>query len=73
MTHDSQTRKAEIDKYLLELRREGIEALHRLNGIAGRLDCYEKYLALSNYYDVRLAGPFLLIKGGKPADRKGTE
>jgi hypothetical protein len=29
--------------------------------------------ALSQYYDVRLAGRFLVIKGGKPADRTGTK
>jgi len=57
--------KTAIDKHLVELRREGIEALHRFSGIAGRLDFYKKYLALSKYYDVRLAGPFLIIKGGK--------
>lgn len=55
--------KAPIDKYLVELCREGIEALHRFNGTAERLDLYKKYLALSNYYDVKFAGPFLVIKG----------
>ena len=58
--------KAIIDKHLVELGRQGIEALHRFNRIAVRLNSYEKYLALSQYYDVRFAGPFLLIKGGKP-------
>jgi hypothetical protein len=62
-----------IVKHLVELRREGIEALHRFSGIAGRLNLYERYLALSKYYDVRLAGPFLIIKKEKPADRTGTD
>jgi hypothetical protein len=66
------TGKAAIDKHLLELRREGIEALHRFNGTVERLDFYKKYLALSEYYHVRFAGPFLVIKGGKPADRHGV-
>jgi hypothetical protein len=57
--------KAAIDNHLEELRRQGIEALHRFNGTAGRLNLYKRYLALSKYYDVRLAGPFLIIKGGK--------
>jgi hypothetical protein len=48
-----------IVKHLIELRREGIEALHRFSGTAGRLNFYERYLALNKYYDVRLAGPFL--------------
>jgi hypothetical protein len=65
--------KATFDKHVVELRRQGIEALHRFNGIAGRLNFYERYLALSKYYDVRIAGPFLVIKGGKPADQTGTE
>jgi len=63
--------KAAISKHLVELRREGIEALHRFHGIARRLEFYEKCLTLSKYYDVRLAGPFLVIKGGKSADRHG--
>jgi hypothetical protein len=71
MTHNPG--KAAIAKHLVELRREGIEALHRFSGTAERLKFYERYLALSKYYDVRLAGPFLVIKGGKPADRTGME
>jgi hypothetical protein len=65
--------KVTIDPHLVELRRKGIEALHCFRGIAERLDFYEKYLALSKYYDVRLAGPFLVIKGGKPAGRTDKE
>ena len=65
--------KTAIDKHLVELRREGIEALHRFSGIAGRLDFYKKYLALSQNYDVRIAGPFLVIQGGKPEDRTSAE
>jgi hypothetical protein len=57
--------KTAIAKHLVELRREGVEALHRFHGISRRLEFYEKCLALSKHYDVRLAGPFLLIKGGK--------
>ena len=65
--------KVAIAKHLVELRREGIEALHRFNGTTACLNFYNRYLALSQYYDLRLAGPFLVIKGGKPADRTGTE
>ena len=65
--------KTAIDKHLVKLRREGIEALHRFSGTTARLDFYKKYLTLSRYYDVRLAGPFLVIKGGKPPDRTGVE
>ena len=60
-------------KHLVELRREGIEALHRFSGTTARLNFYKRYLAFSQCYDLRLAGPFLLIQGGKPADRTGTE
>jgi hypothetical protein len=69
MTHKPE--KAAIAKHLIELRREGIQALNRFNRIAGRLNFYERYLTLSKCYDVRLAGPFLVIKGGKPKDRTG--
>ena len=65
--------KAAIAKHLVELRREGIEALHRFSGTAERLNFYKRYLVLSKYYDVRLAGPFLVIKGGKPADQTATK
>jgi hypothetical protein len=71
MTH--KPGKAVVAKHLVELRREGIEALHRFNRIAGRLNFYERYLTLGKFNDVRLAGPFLVIKGGKPTDRAGTE
>jgi len=57
--------KSAIDNHLEELRRQGIEALRGFNGTAGRLNLYKRYLALSKYYDVRLAGPFLIIEGGK--------
>lgn len=63
--------RAAINKQLVELRREGIEALERFHGISRRLEFYEKCLTLSRYYDVRLAGPFLVIKGGKSADMDG--
>jgi hypothetical protein len=69
MTH--KPGKSAINKQLVELRREGIEALHRFHGISRRLEFYEKCLTLSRYYDVRLAGPFLVIKGGKSADIDG--
>ena len=71
MTH--KPGKAAIGKHLLELRCEAVAALKRFNMIADRLNFYERYLALSKLYDVRLAGPFLVIKGGKPADRTGAE
>ena len=71
MTH--KTGKAAIGKHLLELRCEAVAALKRFDMIAERLDFYEQYLVLSKYYDVRLAGPFLVIRGGKPADRTGAE
>ena len=71
MTH--KPGKAAIGKHLLELRCEAVAALKRFNMIAERLNFYEQYLVLSKYYDVRLAGPFLVINGGKPADRTGTE
>lgn len=71
MTHKIST--GAIAKQLVELRREAVGALKRFNMIAERLNFYEEYLVLSKHYDVRVAGPFLVIKGGKPADRTGTE
>jgi hypothetical protein len=64
MTH--KPGKAVVSKHLVELRREAVAALKRFNMIAGRLNLYEQYLALSKTHDVKLAGPFLVIKGGQP-------
>ncbi len=65
--------KAAVSKHLVELRREAVAALRRFNMIAGRLTLYDQYLALSKRYDVRLAGPFLVVKGGRPTGRTATE
>ena len=64
MTH--KPGKAAVAKHLVELRREAVAALKRFNMIAERLNFYEDYLALSKKYDVQMAGPFLVIKGGQP-------
>ena len=71
MTH--KPGKAAVAKHLVELRREAVAALKRFNTIAERLNFYQRYLALSKTHSVRLAGPFLVIKGGQPADRTGTD
>ena len=64
MTH--KPGQAAVAKHLVELRREAVAALKRFNMIAERLNFYEDYLALSKKYDVQMAGPFLVIKGGQP-------
>jgi hypothetical protein len=64
MTH--KPGKAAVAKHLVELRREAVASLKRFNMIAERLNFYEDYLALSKKYDVQMAGPFLVIKGGQP-------
>ena len=71
MTHKIGT--AAFAKHLVELRREAVATLKHFNMIAEQLNFYEQYLVLSKNYNVRLAGPFLVIKGGKSADRTGTE
>ena len=69
MTH--KPGKAAVSKHLVELRREAVAALKRFNMIAGRLTLYEQYLTLSKTHDVKLAGPFLVIKGGQPQTEQG--
>ena len=72
MTH--KPGKAAISKHVTELRREAVAALKRFNMIAGRLNLYEQYLALSKTHDVKLAGPFLVIKGGQlQTEQAGTK
>lgn len=60
--------KATVVKHLVELRREAIASLRHFNHIADRLNFYEQYLLLSKTHDVRLAGRFLVVKGGKSAE-----
>jgi hypothetical protein len=62
-----------VAKHLEELRREAVGALKRFNMIVERLNFYEQYLVLSKRHDVKIAGPFLVIKGGNQGDRTGTE
>jgi hypothetical protein len=47
--------------------------LQRFNRITDRLNFYEQYLQLSKTHEVRLAGPFLVVKGGKTADSTGSD
>jgi hypothetical protein len=61
--------KTAVAKHLWELRREALAALKRYDSIADRLNFYERYLTLSKTHDVRLAGPFLVVKGGQSGDR----
>ena len=72
MTH--KPGKAAISKHVTELRREAVAALKRFNMIAERLNLYAQYLALSKTYDVQMAGPFLVIKGGQAqTEQEGTK
>ena len=61
--------KKAVVKHLINLRREALAALKHYDAVADRLNFYERYLTLSKTYDVRLAGPFLVVKGGQPGER----
>jgi hypothetical protein len=61
--------KKAVAEHLASLRREALAALKHYDAIADRLSFYERYLALSKSYDVRLAGPFLVVKGGQSRER----
>jgi hypothetical protein len=65
--------KAAVVKHLVELRREAVAALQRFNHIADRLNFYQQYLLLSKTQDVRVAGSFLVVKGGKSAASTGRD
>jgi hypothetical protein len=72
MTHKPQ--KESDDEHLVELRDQAVDALQRFKKIAERLDFYKQYLVLSETYDVQMAGPFLVIKGGNPRlNRQGLK
>ena len=58
-----------VAEHLATLRREALAALKHYDAIADRLNFYARYLALSKTYDVRLAGPFLVVKGGQSRER----
>ena len=70
MTH--KPGKQAVVNHLVNLRREALVALRHYDAIADRLNFYQRYLALSKTYDVRLAGPFLVVKGGQSGQRTRT-
>jgi hypothetical protein len=72
MTHKSEE-EAAVAEHLLQLRSQAVAALRRFDKIADRLNFYEQYLALSKNCDVRLAGRFLVIKGGQSQERAYLE
>jgi hypothetical protein len=61
--------KKAVVKHLINLRREALAALKHYDAVADRLNFYERYLTLSQTHDVRLAGPFLVVKGGQSGER----
>jgi hypothetical protein len=69
MTHKPE--KKVVAKHMVDLRREALAALKHYDAIADRLNFYERYLILSKTFDVRLAGPFLVVKGGRSVQRTG--
>ena len=64
--------KTAVTKHLVELRREAVAALQHFHKVAERINFYEHFLTLSKTYDVRLAGPFLVVKGGQSGQRIRT-
>jgi hypothetical protein len=58
----------EIVEHIIKLRVQAAASLELYEKIHGRIDFYRKYLSLCQRFKVRLAGPFMLIQGGRSTE-----
>lgn len=58
----------EIVEQIIKLRVEAIATHNLYDKIHARIDFYRKYIALGQRFKVRLAGPFMLIQGGRSTE-----
>jgi hypothetical protein len=58
----------EIIEEIIKLRVEAIATHNLYDKIHTRIEFYRKYISLSQLFKVRLAGPFMLIQGGRFAE-----
>lgn len=58
----------EIVEHIIKLRVQAAASLELYEKIHGRIEFYRKYLSLRQRFKVRLAGPFMLIQGGRSTE-----
>jgi len=58
----------EIIEHIVKLRVQAAASLELYEKIHGRIEFYRKYLSLCQRFKVRLAGPFMLIQGGRSTE-----
>ena len=57
-----------IIEEIIKLRVEAIATHNLYDKIHTRIDFYRKYISLGQRFKVRLAGPFMLIQGGRSTE-----
>jgi hypothetical protein len=63
----------EIIEAIIKLRVEAIATHNLYEKIHARIEFYRKYISLSQRFKVRLAGPFMLIQGGRSTEDSRLE
>ena len=58
----------EIIEQIIKLRLQAVATLELYEKIHARIEFYRKYVSLGHRFKVRLAGPFMLIQGGRFAE-----
>ena len=58
----------EIVEQIIKLRVEAIATHNLYEKIHTRIEFYRKYISLGQRFKVRLAGPFMLIQGGRSTE-----
>jgi hypothetical protein len=58
----------EIIEHIIKLRVQAAATLELYEKIHGRIEFCRKYLSLGQRFKVRLAGPFMLIQGGRSTE-----
>ena len=63
----------EAVEHIIKLRVQAAAAHELYQKIHIRIEFYRKYISLGQRFKVRLAGPFMLIQGGRPAEEARSE
>jgi hypothetical protein len=58
----------EIVEQIIKLRLQAIATHNLYEKIHARIEFYRKYISLGKRFNVRLAGPFMLIQGGRSTE-----
>ena len=62
----------EIIEQIIKLRVQAVATHELYEKIHARINFYRKYLSLGQRFKVNLAGPFMLIQGGRSTEEPGS-